>query len=75
VTGLYYYGFRYYIPWMARWVNPDPAGYSDGLNVYEMTRNNPATYFDPDGHHSFSYSVPDSGVPWMFMLLPALLVL
>lgn len=75
ITGLYYYGFRYYIPWMARWVNPDPAGYSDGLNVYEMTRNNPATYFDPDGHHSVSNSVPGSGFLWALVLQPAFFVL
>ncbi|MFL6535873.1 MAG: RHS repeat-associated core domain-containing protein, partial [Pseudomonas sp.] len=26
MSGLYYYGFRYYAPWMMRWINPDPAG-------------------------------------------------
>ncbi|RMN48970.1 putative insecticidal toxin complex, partial [Pseudomonas syringae pv. apii] len=25
-SGLYYYGFRYYAPWLQRWINPDPAG-------------------------------------------------
>ncbi|MBI6856197.1 RHS repeat protein, partial [Pseudomonas cichorii] len=25
VSGLYYYGFRYYAPWLQRWINPDPA--------------------------------------------------
>ena len=75
ITGLYYYGFRYYIPWMARWVNPDPAGYSDGLNVYEMTRNNPATYFDPDGHHSVSNSVAGDGFLWIFVMQPAFFAL
>ncbi|MFC7548747.1 SpvB/TcaC N-terminal domain-containing protein [Plantactinospora sp. GCM10030261] len=24
-TGLYYYGARYYAPWLARWLSPDPA--------------------------------------------------
>jgi RHS repeat-associated protein len=23
-TGLYYHGARYYVPWLGRWVNPDP---------------------------------------------------
>ncbi|MHC8290730.1 RHS repeat domain-containing protein [Pseudomonas sp. XS1P51] len=36
VTGLYYYGFRYYVPWLQRWLNPDPAGRVDGLNFYSM---------------------------------------
>uniref|UniRef100_UPI000465C79E RHS repeat-associated core domain-containing protein n=1 Tax=Pseudomonas syringae TaxID=317 RepID=UPI000465C79E len=33
-SGLYYYGFRYYAPWLQRWINPDPAGDVDGLNLY-----------------------------------------
>ncbi|WP_223486313.1 RHS repeat-associated core domain-containing protein [Pseudomonas sp. A-RE-19] len=48
-TGLYYYGFRYYVPWLQRWINPDPAGDTDGLNRYWMVRNNPANYIDDDG--------------------------
>ena len=48
-TGLYYYGFRYYIPWLQRWLNPDPAGAVDGLNLYRMVRNNPVTLIDVDG--------------------------
>jgi insecticidal toxin complex protein TccC len=48
-TGLYYYGFRYYIPWLQRWMNPDPAGTVDGLNLYRMVRNSPVTFFDELG--------------------------
>ena len=48
-TGLYYYGYRYYAPWLGRWLNPDPAGQVDGLNVYRMVRNNPVTLFDHQG--------------------------
>ncbi|WPN32942.1 RHS repeat-associated core domain-containing protein [Pseudomonas sp. P5_109] len=48
-TGLYYYGFRYYAPWLQRWINPDPAGYVDGENLYRMTKNNPITFLDDDG--------------------------
>lgn len=48
-TGLYYYGFRYYIPWLQRWLNPDPAGAIDGLNLYRMALNNPVTFIDDDG--------------------------
>ncbi|QXW46940.1 RHS repeat-associated core domain-containing protein [Pseudomonas amygdali] len=48
-TGLYYYGFRYYAPWLQRWISPDPAGDADGLNRYRMVRNNPVTYHDTDG--------------------------
>ncbi|TPG75958.1 RHS repeat domain-containing protein, partial [Pseudomonas mandelii] len=48
-TGLYYYGFRYYIPWLQRWLNPDPAGDVDGLNFYAMVINNPMTLWDANG--------------------------
>ncbi|WP_440802113.1 RHS repeat domain-containing protein [Pseudomonas syringae] len=48
-SGLYYYGFRYYAPWLQRWINPDPAGAVDGLNFYAMVRNNPAACVDPSG--------------------------
>ncbi|MDD2050733.1 RHS repeat-associated core domain-containing protein [Pseudomonas putida] len=48
-SGLYYYGFRYYAPWLQRWINPDPAGNVDGLNLYRMVVSNPVTYLDVDG--------------------------
>ena len=48
-TGLYYYGFRYYMPWLQRWLNPDPAGAVDGHNRYRAMRNNPMVYTDRDG--------------------------
>ncbi|KAA8695783.1 YD repeat protein [Pseudomonas caricapapayae] len=48
-TGLYYYGLRYYAPWLQRWINPDPAGIEDGLNLYGMLRNNPLTFIDAGG--------------------------
>ncbi|MFB9160454.1 RHS repeat-associated core domain-containing protein, partial [Chromobacterium violaceum] len=48
-TGLYDYGYRYYAPWLGRWLNPDPAGTVDGLNLYRMVRNNPGILRDIDG--------------------------
>jgi insecticidal toxin complex protein TccC len=48
-TGLYYYGYRYYQPWAGRWLSADPAGTVDGLNLFRMVRNNPATLYDDDG--------------------------
>jgi RHS repeat-associated protein len=48
-SGLYYYGKRYYAPWLAHWINPDPAGASDGLNLYCMVANNPITFIDQQG--------------------------
>ena len=51
-TGLYYYGYRYYQPWVGRWLSPDPAGTVDGLNLFRMVRNNPVTLKDIDGRFS-----------------------
>lgn len=49
VTGLYYYGARYYAPWLCRWVSADPAGDVDGLNRYAFVGNNPLRYVDAVG--------------------------
>lgn len=48
-TGLLYFGKRYYIPWLCRWLNPDPLGTVAGLNAYQYVRNNPIMLHDPDG--------------------------
>jgi insecticidal toxin complex protein TccC len=48
-SGLYDYGLRYYAPWLCRWTCPDPAGTSDGLNVYGFCGNNPIGRIDRDG--------------------------
>ena len=48
-TGLYYYGHRYYAPWLCRWVSADPAGEVDGLNLFRMVGNNPVTLKDSTG--------------------------
>ncbi|EPL8096319.1 RHS repeat domain-containing protein, partial [Morganella morganii] len=49
LTGLYDYGFRYYAPWLCRWISPDPLGIADGMNAYCMVHNNPVTYRDSAG--------------------------
>ena len=49
VTGFYYYGMRYYAPWIGRWLSVDPAGTVDGLNLYAFVRGNPLSKLDPTG--------------------------
>ncbi|MEO6679964.1 MAG: RHS repeat-associated core domain-containing protein, partial [Pseudomonas sp.] len=51
VSGLYYYGARYYAPWLQRWVSADPGGAVDGLNLYGFVGNNPLNYFDNYGEN------------------------
>jgi len=52
-TGLYHYGYRYYAPWLQRWINSDPAGDVDGLNLFRMVRNNSVILKDVDGRMPF----------------------
>jgi RHS repeat-associated protein len=51
-SGLYYYGARYYAPWLGRWTSCDPERLKDGLSVYVFTRNRPVTLVDVGGHES-----------------------
>jgi len=48
-TGLYYYRARYYKPDISRFLQPDPIGYDDGLNMYTYVGNNPLAWTDPLG--------------------------
>ncbi|XYQ83127.1 RHS repeat domain-containing protein [Pseudomonas syringae] len=48
-SGLYYYGLRYYAPWLQRWISPDPMGTEAGLNLYAFTFNNPLRHIDYQG--------------------------
>ena len=49
-SGLYYYGARYYAPWLGRWLSPDPAGTLDGLNLYAFVGGNPVRFQDIGGY-------------------------
>jgi RHS repeat-associated protein len=48
-TGLYYFGARYYAPWLARWTSSDPGGFVDGLDLFEYCHNNPVGVRDRTG--------------------------
>jgi RHS repeat-associated protein len=48
-TGLYYYRARYYDYATGRFLQADPAGYTDGLNLYAYVGSNPCGFVDPSG--------------------------
>jgi len=48
-TGFYYYRARYYDPVWGRFLQQDPLGYVDGMNLYEYVRENPVNWVDPRG--------------------------
>ena len=52
--GLYYYKARFYDPGIKRFLNPDPAGYGDGLNMYAHVGGDPVNFRDPSGLHCTS---------------------
>lgn len=64
VSGLYYYGARYYAPWLQRWVSADPAGDVDGLNLYAFVSNNPVGYVDADGRGKILPTKEDFDASW-----------
>lgn len=49
VSGLYFYGARYYAPWLGRWISADPAGDVDGPNLYAFVGNDPIGHVDVNG--------------------------
>ena len=49
LTNLVYYGRRFYDPQFGRWLTPDPAGFTDGMNLYAFVHNDPLTHSDEYG--------------------------
>jgi RHS repeat-associated protein len=54
-SGLYYYGARYYVPWLGRWTAPDPSGLIDGTNLYAFVKGNPIISVDAAGKQAGPY--------------------
>jgi len=67
-TGLWYYRNRMYSAELGRFLQRDPAGYVDGLNLYAYVRNNPLTLVDPSGlsprYSGLTYQELVAGIQW-----------
>jgi len=52
LTGLSYFGRRFYSPPLGRWLSRDPIGEQAGLNLYAFVGNDPVNTVDPLGLQS-----------------------
>jgi RHS repeat-associated protein len=59
-SGLYYYGYRYYLPSIGRWPSRDPIGEKGGRNLYGMVENDGVNKVDVLG--MFSNSIVTEGI-------------
>ena len=62
-NGLLHMRARYYNPYLGRFVNADPSGFSGGLNFYAYADGNPVSMIDPFGLGAVG---ENSGWSWLY---------
>jgi RHS repeat-associated protein len=53
--GMYYFKARVYSPTLGRFLQPDPIGYGDGMNMYAYVGGDPVNFTDPTGLECVSW--------------------
>ncbi|MCG9752332.1 RHS repeat protein [Vibrio brasiliensis] len=71
-SGIVYFGYRFYMPNLGRWLNRDPLQEQGGINLYAYVDGDPLGYVDPDGRFAVAMFHPAVAIPVSYAVCRAL---